>query len=82
MISSIGIGTYLGEPDSTTDESYTNAIESAVEGGINILDAAINYRLQRSERSVGSALEKLFAAGFAREEVLICTKAEIGRAHV
>ena len=75
MISSIGIGTYLGEPDSTTDESYTKAIGLAVEGGINILDTAINYRLQRSERSVGSALERLFAAGFAREEILICTKA-------
>jgi len=75
MISSIGIGTYLGEPDAATDESYTKAIGTAVEGGINVLDTAINYRLQRSERSVGSAFEKLFAAGFAREELMICTKA-------
>ncbi len=75
MISSIGIGTYLGEPDSSTDESYTKGIALAVEGGINVLDTAINYRLQRSERSVGSALEKLFADGFAREEILTCTKA-------
>jgi len=75
IISSIGIGTYLGEPDAATDASYTKAVVAAVEGGINVVDTAINYRLQRSERSIGTALEKLFAAGFAREEILICTKA-------
>ncbi|MHB8410682.1 MAG: aldo/keto reductase [Candidatus Acidiferrales bacterium] len=75
MISSIGIGTYLGEPDAATDLGYTEAVVAAVEGGSNVIDSAINYRLQRSERSIGSALNKLFAAGFAREEILICTKA-------
>lgn len=75
MISSIGMGTYLGEPDAPTDRNYTEAIFAAVQGGVNVVDTAINYRLQRSERSAGSALEKLFAAGFAREEILICTKA-------
>ena len=75
MMSSIGMGTYLGEPDAPTDRNYTEAIFAAVQGGVNVVDTAINYRLQRSERSAGSALEKLFAAGFAREEILICTKA-------
>ncbi|HEV2616930.1 MAG TPA: aldo/keto reductase [Candidatus Acidoferrales bacterium] len=75
MMSSIGIGTYLGEADAATDRNYTEAVSAAVHGGVNVVDAAINYRLQRSERSIGSALEKLFAAGFAREEILICTKA-------
>ncbi len=75
MVSSVGIGTYLGEPDAPTDRSYTEAIFTAVQGGLNVVDTAINYRLQRSERSVGNALEKLFAVGFAREEILICTKA-------
>lgn len=74
-MSSIGIGTYLGEPDAATDGKYTEAIVAAVQGGVNVVDTAINYRLQRSERSLGSALEKLGAAGFAREEILICTKA-------
>jgi len=46
-----------------------------VEGGINVIDAAINYRLQRSERSVGTALRELFAKGFSRDEILVCTKA-------
>jgi aryl-alcohol dehydrogenase-like predicted oxidoreductase len=48
---------------------------AAVEGGVNLIDSAINYRLQRSERSVGSALRRLISRGFHREELVICTKA-------
>src|SRR5271155_2720714 len=73
-LSSIGIGTYLGEPDASTDQAYTDAIAAAVESGANVIDSAINYRLQRSERSVGAAVEELARRGFAREELLICTK--------
>lgn len=73
--SSIGIGTYLGEPDAATDEGYTQAVVAAVEGGFNLADSAINYRFQRSERSVGMALKQLLARGFAREEIILCTKA-------
>jgi aryl-alcohol dehydrogenase-like predicted oxidoreductase len=75
LMSSIGIGTYLGEPDAATDRSYTEAVATAVKGGINVVDSAINYRLQRSERSIGAALKDLLAAGFARDEVIFCTKA-------
>jgi len=74
LLSSIGIGTYLGEADAGTDQSYTDAIVAAVEAGANVIDSAINYRFQRSERSVRAALEELTRRGFAREELLICTK--------
>ncbi|GAC1663346.1 MAG: aldo/keto reductase [Candidatus Acidiferrum sp.] len=73
-LSSLGIGTYLGKPDAKTDESYTNAIISAVENGINVIDTAINYRLQRSERSIAAALKQLAAKGVPREEIVLCTK--------
>lgn len=73
--SSIGIGTYLGEPDAATDRRYTEAVTAAVESGSNVIDTAINYRLQRSERSVGAALEDLVSRGYEREELIICTKA-------
>lgn len=73
--SSMGIGTYLGEPDAATDEGYTQAVVAAVEGGFNVVDSAINYRFQRSERSVAAALKQLLARGFAREEIILCTKA-------
>jgi aryl-alcohol dehydrogenase-like predicted oxidoreductase len=73
-LSSLGIGTYLGEPDARTDQAYTGAIVAAVEAGANVIDSAINYRFQRSERSVRAALEELARRGFMREELLLCTK--------
>jgi aryl-alcohol dehydrogenase-like predicted oxidoreductase len=74
VLSSIGIGTYLGQPDTKTDEGYAAAIVAAVENGINVIDAAINYRFQRSERSIGAAIPQLAAKGFEREEIIVCTK--------
>ena len=74
VFSSIGIGTYLGNPDAATDAAYTAAVVAAVEGGINVIDSAINYRFQRSERSVAAALRELARRGFAREELILCTK--------
>jgi aryl-alcohol dehydrogenase-like predicted oxidoreductase len=74
VLSSVGIGTYLGQPDTRTDEGYAAAVAAAVENGINVIDAAINYRLQRSERSIGTAIQQLAAHGFAREEFVVCTK--------
>jgi aryl-alcohol dehydrogenase-like predicted oxidoreductase len=75
ILSSIGIGTYLGEADEATDEAYSGAIVAAVEGGINVVDTAINYRFQRSERSAREALKELIANGFSRDEMVLCTKA-------
>ena len=74
--SSIGLGTYLGEADDAADGEYTDAITTAVQSGINVLDTAINYRHQRSERNVGAAMKALIDAGqVKRDEVLVCTKA-------
>lgn len=73
-LSSIGVGTYLGNPDEETDRSYSDAIVRAVELGSNVIDTAANYRYQRSERSVGDALRRLTSGDFAREELLVCTK--------
>ena len=75
-VSSLGLGTYLGSPDDRTDQGYITAVAAAVCGGINVLDAAINYRYQRSERSIGAALSRLIASGeFSRDEIVVCTKA-------
>jgi len=75
-LSSIGLGTYLGEANDASDRAYTDAIVYAVQHGINVLDTAINYRNQRSERSLAAALKQLIDAGvIARDEVLVCTKA-------
>src|SRR5215470_12809860 len=74
VVSSIGIGTYLGQPDPRTDAAYTEAVVAAVENGVNFIDSAINYRFQRSERSIGAALKQLAATGISREELVLCTK--------
>ena len=75
VLSSLGIGTYLGQPDDKTDQGYTASVIAAVENGINIIDAAINYRFQRSERNIGAALKQLATRGFSRDELVLCTKA-------
>ncbi len=74
-VSSIGLGTYLGHHDDVTDRMYQEAIKRAIELGCNVLDAAINYRFQRSERAIGAALKQLFDSGKAsREEIVVATK--------
>ncbi len=74
-VSSIGIGTYLGEPDEETDRGYEAAIKAALLGGINLIDTAVNYRHQRSERAIGKALAELINGGkMRREEVIVATK--------
>ena len=73
-LSSIGVGTYLGDADEETDARYAEAVARAVELGANVIDTAANYRFQRSERSIGAALRELNARGFARDEIVVCTK--------
>lgn len=73
--SSIGIGTYLGPVDDQTDGLMSQAVVDAIAHGVNVIDTAINYRNQRSERSVGQALQRVFKQGIAaREEVIVCSK--------
>jgi aryl-alcohol dehydrogenase-like predicted oxidoreductase len=73
-MSSIGIGTYLGNHDDATDQLYRDAVMRAVELGCNVIDTAINYRCQRSERSIGAALKELANRGYGRDELIIATK--------
>jgi aryl-alcohol dehydrogenase-like predicted oxidoreductase len=74
-LSSIGIGTYLGEPTAACDALYREAVADALEGGINVIDTAVNYRHQRSERAIGQALAEMISSGkVQRDEVVIATK--------
>jgi aryl-alcohol dehydrogenase-like predicted oxidoreductase len=75
LMSSIGLGTYLGHWDEHTDRNYQEAIKRAIELGCNVIDSAINYRFQRSERAIGLALKQVFEAGKAsRDEIIVATK--------
>ena len=70
-LSSLGIGTYLGRDDAKTDALYAASVRRALQLGINVVDSAVNYRNQRSERAVGAAIRE---GGLPREQIVVCTK--------
>jgi aryl-alcohol dehydrogenase-like predicted oxidoreductase len=76
LLSSIGIGTYLGEPTTIDDELIENAVyESVKSGAVNVIDTAINYRFMKSEKSIGRAIERLIKDNIiSRDQIFICTK--------
>lgn len=75
FLSTIGLGTYLGGMDDETDEASFQTMISCIKKGINIIDSAINYRAQRSERVIGKVLNHLISKNeLRREEVFISTK--------
>jgi aryl-alcohol dehydrogenase-like predicted oxidoreductase len=74
-LSSIGLGTYLGQPDAATDTLYRGAVHRAIELGVNVFDTAVNYRHQRSERAIGETLAERISSGkLRRDEVFVATK--------
>jgi len=70
-ISRLGIGTYLGHLNETTDRQITTIIETAIQATMNHVDTAPNYRAQRSERAIGAALQ---TTKIAREDIFISSK--------
>ncbi|MEM2760882.1 MAG: aldo/keto reductase [Nitrososphaerales archaeon] len=75
-LTSVGMGTYLGEADVNTDQMVSDAVKLSIQtGAFNVIDTAINYRSQKSERSVGRALKELIDSGaIQRDEVFVSTK--------
>lgn len=71
-MSSVGIGSYLGNMDDATDRGYVASVRAAVRGGINFIDTSLNYRHQASERNIGEAISD---CGATREDLVVCTKA-------
>ena len=69
-------GTYLGREDDATDAAVPAGRSTrALERGINVIDTAVNYRHQRSERAVGAALaEAIRRRAVRRDEVIVATK--------
>ncbi len=74
-MSTIGLGTYLGHWDERTDRMYSEAIRRAIQMGCNVIDSAINYRFQRSERTIGATLKQMIdGKEIARDEIVVATK--------
>lgn len=75
-LSSLGIGTYLGQITPEDDRDLENAVfESVKSGAVNVIDTAINYRSMKSEKNIGNAIKKLIEEGIiSRDQVFISTK--------
>jgi len=48
------MGTYLGDCTDAEDARYVTVLAAGLERGLNLIDTAINYRCQRSERAAGT----------------------------
>lgn len=69
-LSSLGLGTYLGEATAAADEGYASAARTFFGAGGTVFDTAANYRGGRSERALGVAF-----AGLPRDRFFVSTKA-------
>jgi aryl-alcohol dehydrogenase-like predicted oxidoreductase len=75
LVSSVGIGTHHGAMNDETDAAYIAAVHAALQAGVNLIDTSLNYRHQRSERSVAAGVQLfLERSGGNRDEVVVCTK--------
>jgi aryl-alcohol dehydrogenase-like predicted oxidoreductase len=69
------MGTHRGDVDAVTDADYEAAILDALAGGINLIDTSLNYRLQRSERNISTAIRAYVGERpERRSDFVICTK--------
>ncbi len=70
-VSSVGLGTYLGDPTDAVDDALYETVQAALESGVNVVDTAVNYRHQRSERVVGRAVRD---SDVDRDAAFVATK--------
>jgi len=75
-LSSVGMGTYLGNLSSQDDADLEESLYySIMEGGINVIDTSINYRSMLSEKCIGRVISNLIEDGVIdRESIFICSK--------
>jgi aryl-alcohol dehydrogenase-like predicted oxidoreductase len=76
ILSSIGMGTYLGDLSKEDDIDIENAFyESVKSHAINVIDSAINYRAMKSEKSIGRSITRLVNDRIiSRDEIFVSTK--------
>ncbi|MDR2339451.1 MAG: aldo/keto reductase [Deltaproteobacteria bacterium] len=74
-LSAVGVGTYLGNPDSQTDTCQLNALLALLNSGCNVIDCAPNYRNGRSEITIGRAIQTaLNSKIIERDHIFVATK--------
>ncbi|KAH7414921.1 hypothetical protein KP509_14G018200 [Ceratopteris richardii] len=76
IVSSLGIGTYMGPDSDSVDREYMESITRSLSLGVNVIDCAANYRNMRSELLIGQVLPMAIKQGIInRNEVVVCSKA-------
>lgn len=74
-LSSLGLGSSQGAATDEIDGALERAVQTVIDGGVNVIDTAISYRHMRSERALGRALAEMFTSGrLARDEVWLMSK--------
>lgn len=75
-ISSIGYGSYMGDPDDFTDFRMYDSLKQAImSGAVNHIDTAPNYRYSKSEKTIGKVLNTLcHKYNFTRNELFLASK--------
>jgi predicted aldo/keto reductase-like oxidoreductase len=74
-VSSIGVGTYMGDLKPETDIAMEAGVTNSVKSGyLNMIDTAINYRYQKAERCVGRALVDQRITGLLEKSFLFQAK--------
>src|SRR5206468_1308974 len=71
VLSTDGLGTDLGPEEGATDVRDQDASARALELGVNMVGTAINYRHQRSERSIRTALATAISRGTVRRDEIV-----------
>ncbi len=75
LFSSLGMGTRPGDPGGADDLAYRSNCPRALEHGVNVFDTSISYRMQHSERNLGTALRRAIREGVAaRDEFIVVSK--------
>lgn len=73
-VTSLGIGSYMGDPDDLTDYDMYDAIkQSVLSGSINHIDTAPNYRYMQSEKTIGKILTTLESKYDVTRDMLFVT---------
>lgn len=75
-IGSVSLGSYKGDNTREDDRQLFNAIvDAALSGAVNCFDTALNFRYQRSERTISTALNYLAREkGFGRDEFILASR--------
>lgn len=75
LISSLALGTYLGDPDDETDARQRDVILAAIRAGVTYIDTAANYRCGRAEKAVGAAIAQVADTFRLQAPIVVGTKA-------